>query len=188
VRMRQGLPYVQLSSADLYARINCGRDGGSLLEDALKEVMTNGVGTAATSGTLWKNGVYKGPASDAERAKYRMLEAFVCPTFDHVISAVFQGFAVNSGVLWYDNYTPDADGWLPVGVGNYGGHAIFGYKPAFRAGRWGVWHQNSWGVNWPHAGAGGRFVIPESAYTGPVGGWFAFGSVVDEGGVVPPLV
>jgi len=186
IRKRQGLPYVQLSAADLYHRINGGQDRGSLLEDALREVEKNGVGTAATCGYLWKNGYWKGPASASERAKYRAVEVFECPTFDHCMSAVLRGFILNTGILWYDNYTPGQDGWLPRPAGRKGGHAIMGYRPARRGNEYGIWHQNSWGPDWPRAGANGRFVIPESAYTGPVGGWFAVRAVVDEGGVVPP--
>jgi hypothetical protein len=36
-RSVMGLDFVQLSAADLYDRINGGRDRGSLLEDALRE-------------------------------------------------------------------------------------------------------------------------------------------------------
>jgi hypothetical protein len=182
VRGRQGLPYRRLSGADLYSRINGGRDQGSLLEDGMAELLTNGVGLASTSGELWKSGSWKGAASPEERAKFRLLEAFVCPTFDHVFSAVLEGFAVVSGIAWYDGYTPGPDGWLPRPSGRSGGHAIFGYKPAARGGEYGVWHQNSWGERW---GLKGRFVIPESAYDGPVGGWWAVRSAVDEGGVIP---
>ena len=185
LRARQGLPYVKLSAADLYHRINWGRDGGSLLEDALKEMLTNGVGTVATCGYLWKSGEFKGPASAEERERFRFLEVYECPTFDHVMSAVLQGFAVNTGIMWYSNYQPGPDGWLPRGSGGAGGHSIFGYRPAKRGNEYGIWHQNSWGPNWPRPGAGGRFVIPESAYTGPVGGWFAVRAIVDEGGVIP---
>lgn len=188
LRARQGLPYVRLSAADLYHRINGGTDRGSLLEDALAEMLANGVGTVDSCGYLWKNGSWKGPASAAERARYRFLEVYECPTFDHCMSAVLCGFGVNTGILWYDNYTPDADGWLPRPGGRAGGHAIMGYKPAKRGDQYGIWHQNSWGADWPRVGSGGRFVIPESAYTGPVGGWFAVRSIVDEGGVVPPEV
>jgi hypothetical protein len=182
LRSRQGVPYVQLSAADLYHRINGGRDQGSLLEDAMREVMKRGVGTVATSGYLWKQGSWKGPASDAERARYRVLEAMVCPTFDHCMSAVFQGFALNTGIMWYANYTPGADGWLPPPGGRAGGHSIFGFKPAKKGNLYGIVHQNSWSEQW---GKSGRFVIPETAYTGPVGGWFAVRAVTDEGGVVP---
>ena len=185
-RGMQGLPYVQLSAADLYARINGGSDNGSLLEDAMSEVMTRGVGTAATCGTLWKRGEFKGEAGPAERLRFRVLEVYSCPTFDHCISATFQGFGLSTGVPWYENYTPDADGWLPPGRGQSGGHAIMGFKPANRRNEWGIWHQNSWGKSW---GLQGRFVIPESAYqNGSIGGWWATRSCVDEGGIVPAEV
>lgn len=182
VRAMQGLPYVQLSAADLYDRINGGRDDGSLLEDAMHELLVNGIGTAATCGTQWKRGVWKGPASASERARYKALEVYICPTFDHCFSAAFQGFGLASGVPWYDSYSPGSDGWLPGPSGNWGGHAIFGYKPTKRGNTYGIWHQNSWTSQW---GLHGRFVIPESAYIGPVGGWYAVRAVTDEGGIVP---
>lgn len=177
-RSVQGLPYQQLSAADLYSEINWGRDGGSLLEDAMAKVMAEGVGLASTSGTIWKNGNWKGKASKAERGRFRVLEAFICPTFDDMYSAVLQGFAISTGIMWRNNYTPGADGWLPRPGGGAGGHAIFGYKPTKRGNDYGIWHQNSWGESY---GLRGRFVIPEWCYDGNIGGWWAIGSVVDEG-------
>jgi hypothetical protein len=180
VRMQKGLPLYKLSAADLYGRINGGRDRGSLLEDALYEMTNNGVGTAETSGLLWnRSTVY---ASAFERSRFKVLEFALCPTFDHCFSAVLKGRKMISGIMWYDNYTPDGDGWLPSPRGGAGGHAIFGYKPAMRNGKYGIWHQNSWTERY---GLKGRFVIPEAAYAGPVGGWWAIREVVDEGGIVP---
>jgi hypothetical protein len=98
------------------------------------------------------------------------------------MSAVLKGRRIISGILWYDNYNTDADGWLPSPRGNAGGHAVFGYKPARRRGVYGIRHQNSWTTSY---GIGGRMVLPESSYVGPVGGWWAIREVVDEGGVVP---
>lgn len=177
-RAKQGLPFVKLSAADLYHRINGGSDRGSLLEDAVREMTTNGVGTAQTSGTLWKQGHWKGAAPAAERLRFRALEVYLCPTFNHCYSAVLQGYALSSGIMWYDSYTPDRDGWLPAPRGGAGGHAIMGYKPTRRNGVYGIWHQNSWGTAW---GKRGRFVIPEAAYSGPVGGWWACRVMTDEG-------
>ena len=49
------------------------------------------------------------------------------------ISAAIQGRRLVSGILWYANDTPDADGWLPTtGRGQAGGHAIKGWAPAMR--------------------------------------------------------
>jgi hypothetical protein len=185
-RAQQGLPFVALSAADLYDRINGGSDRGSLLEDALREMTARGVGTAETCGTLWRRGMRT--ASAEERGRFRMLEVFHCPTFGHVFSAALSGFAVNSGIMWREGFQPDGDGWLTGRTGSQGGHAVYGYKPAMRQGRggveFGIWHQNSWTERW---GLRGCVVFPEWAYEGPVGGWFACRLMVDEGGVVPPL-
>lgn len=180
VRMEQGLPYVQLSAGDLYDRINGGVDRGSLLEDGLAESSKNGIGTVATCGYVWSRRMKT--ASSTERAKYRVLEFVLCPTFDHCFSAVLQGWKLISGIMWYSNYNPDRDGWLPNGRGSAGGHAIFGYKPTSRNGRYGIWHQNSWGPSW---GLSGHFVIPEECYNNAIGGWWGVRAVVDEGNVIP---
>lgn len=181
-RAEQGLPAVALSAADLYAQINHGIDEGSTLEDGLHAAMQTGVGTAARCGVLWHPGMATAPAD--ERARYRVTEAFLCPTFDHCFSAVVAGFKLISGVTWYDNYTPGLDGWLPSPVGSpAGGHAVMGYMPMKRGNTYGIGHQNSWTARW---GIGGRCVFPEPMYAdGAVGGWWAVRQVVDEGGVVP---
>lgn len=182
-RNMAGLPYVQLSAADLYRRINGGRDQGSMLEDGIQEAMQNGVATTAEVPYLdWR---HQHPNAAAVRSKYKVLEAVLCPTFDHCFSAVLHGHKLITGILWYSNYTPDSEGWLPRGRGQAGGHAIFGYKPVARNGTYGIFHQNSWTATW---GLGGRFVIPESAYSGPVGGWWAVRAVVQDDGTFPAPV
>ena len=111
-RKMQGLDGPPLSPADLYDRINGGRDDGSLLEDAMHELLTRGVGTLATSGELWSRHMTR--AGAAERALYGVTEAWLCPEFDHCMSAVIAGFRIVSGVPWYSNYTPDADGSFAI--------------------------------------------------------------------------
>ncbi len=172
----QGLPFVKLSAADLYARINGGGDNGSLLEDALFEMQKRGVGTADTCGLLWRRGMRL--ADESERERFRALEVFACPSFDHCMSAILAGCGIVSGIMWYPNYKPDADGWLPRGSGRPGGHAVFGYKPARRGNVYGIHHQNSWG---PHWGVAGSCIFPESAYTRDIGGWWSLRVVTDEG-------
>jgi len=182
-RMKQGLGYLKLSAGDLYNRIHVGRgDNGSLLEDGIHEASTVGVaGVAVVPYLDWQRS-YAGAAAD--RPRFRVLEAYLCPEFDHCFSAVAAGFDLISGISWFSNYTPDSDGWLPAPRGKSGGHAIHGYKPTMRNGRYGIWHQNSWSDRW---GIHGRFVIPEACYDNAIGGWWAVRSVVDEGGVVPSL-
>lgn len=182
-RAVQGLPYVRLSGADLYARINGGVDRGSMLEDAMHEMTAVGIGTAATAGTLWQPNLRQ--AGNAERARYRVLECWLCPTFEHCMSAVLGGFAIISGIPWWDNYTPDGDGWLPsVGAGQWGGHAIMGYRPMLRGKSVGIAHMNSWTAGW---GINGCCVIPERAYSNAIGGWWAIRQMVTESGDLPTI-
>lgn len=180
-RALQGLPYVQLSGGHLYGRINDGRDRGSLLEDGLREAMAGGVCTTATVPYLnWRSR----PAAAAEEAKrYRVLEAWLCPTFDHLASALQCGFFVIEGLMWRDNFKVDGDGWLPTrGAGGAGGHAVLGFGLAERGGVWGARTRNSWSEQW---GARGNCVIPETLFGTQIGGMWALRAMVDEGGQVP---
>lgn len=186
-RAKQGLPPRRLSAGDLYRRI-CfnGRDSGSLLEDGIRVAMAEGICTTGVCPYLdWKNDK---SGAEAERRENKVLEAFLCPTFDACFSAVLLGFDLVSGIMWYDTYTPRASTgwWLPAPGGGAGGHAVHGYKPTYRqAGgglEYGIWHKNSWGTAW---GSQGRCVFPEASYRGQVGGWWACRLVTDEGGVVP---
>lgn len=181
-RVKQGLPFVKLSPADVYVRINGGRDQGSTLEDGLDEARGRGVGTAATCGLIWQRGQRQ--ADDAERKRFRTIEWAHCPTFKHVMSAALKGRFLVSGIMWYNNYKPAADGWLPErGTGSPGGHAIMGYKPARKGKRYGIWHQNSWTGAY---GVGGRMILGQEQYGQSIGGWWCCRAVTDEGGVVPP--
>jgi hypothetical protein len=114
-----------------------------------------------------------------------VLEAYLCPTFDHCFSAVLEGFDLVSGIWWYDSYArSDADGWLPAPGGRKGGHAVHGYRPTYRGNEYGIAHKNSWT---PRFGVNGRCVFPERCYQAhDIGGWWAVRSIVDEGGIVPP--
>lgn len=183
-RAMAGLPPVRLSGGDLYRRICGGSDRGSLLEDGIREAMRGGIASVEAVPYLeWR----RAPAGAAEDAKrFRVLEAFLCPTFDHCYSAVLRGFRLITGILWAGNYDPGPDGWLPAPRGNGGGHAIKGYKPTRRGNRYGIWHRNSW-ARWGLNGTG-DFVIPEAAYGGPVGGWWAVRAVVTEDGNTPAPV
>jgi hypothetical protein len=185
-RLKQGLPLVQLSAGDLYWRINGGQDRGSMLEDGLAEITSEGIASVAVAPYLTRSANSPGAAED--RRKYRVLEAYLCPTFDHCLSATLMGFDLISGIPWYDNYRVDGDGWLPlIPTGNSGGHAVHGYKPTYRDMGYpvfGIWHKNSWTSRW---GKNGLCVFPEVAYQRPIGGWWAIRAVVDEGGVIPPV-
>lgn len=185
-RAKQGLKVRKLSAGDLYRRI-CfnGRDSGSLLEDGIRVAMAEGLPTTDTCPFLdWKHDF---AAAAPERKQNKVLEAFVCPTFDACVSAVLSGFDLISGIEWANSYfNPGADGWLPAPAGNAGGHAIHGLKATYKSTSngttFGIWHKNSWTPSW---GLDGMFVIPEFAYEGQVGGWWAVRAVTDEGNIVP---
>lgn len=180
-RNLQGLPHVALSGGHLYGRINGGRDRGSRLEHGLQAAMNEGVCTTATVPYLdWRSRPAK--AKD-EALSYRVIEAWLCPTFDHLASALQCGFFVIEGLMWRDNFRIDGDGWLPLrGAGGEGGHALLGYGLAERGGVWGARTRNSWSAQW---GANGNCVIPESLFGSQIGGFWAIRAMVDEGGQVP---
>lgn len=182
-RLLAGLPPVKLSAADLYMRINGGGDNGSTLEDGIVEAM-KGVGTAATAGLIWQRGQRGATAS--ERALYRVTEAWLCPTFDHCMSAVLCNFRLITGIMWYGNFNADGDGWLPKrGSGSPGGHAIKGYRGMMhKDGTFGIAHCNSWSTSY---GVQGRMIIPSTLYGSTIGGWWAVRDMVQEQADLPEL-
>jgi hypothetical protein len=181
VRAMQGLPHVELSPGYLYGNINGGVDEGSTLEDAMHWMMEHGTCSVSTVPALdWKS---RPEAAAGEAQKYRVLEVLVCPTFDHMASALQSGFVVSSGLLWYNNYNPDGDGWLPQrGRGQAGGHAVARTSLVQKGGVWGLGGPNSWGTVW---GVQGFMVIPEPCYSDAIGGFWCVRQAVDEGGIVP---
>ncbi len=183
-RRLAGLAHVDLSAGDLYRRVSGGVDRGSLLEDALQETMTNGIAPVSDVPYLdWRRKV-----ESPDRVKYRITEALWCPTFDHVASALQQGFLVDIGVWWYGRDPVDGDGWLsPSGAGGRGGHAICACELAERNGKWGVGIVNSWGGSWGQHGFG---VLPEIRVEEGCRVFQAWAcqTVADEGGTMPPPV
>ncbi len=182
LRKQVGLPFVELSPGNLYGRINGGVDRGSLISDAIKTLEKEGVCTAATVPPLkWQQRYW--PSNWKEEAKrFRILEAWDCPSFDHLASAILLGFPVNLGILVGNNFNPDRDGWIPDYRGGGGGHAMCGIGLAFHRSRntWGIKVANSWGERW---GMGGFGWIPESYFkrTPFTDGWAVRG-VVDPMG------
>lgn len=178
-RAQAGLPHIEFNEDWLYGRINGGRDQGSYLEDALEFMTSKGVKPRLPTDRRWD---WRSNPPDAltQAQEYQIVEAYECPNFDALASAVQQGFFLDVGIQWYDNYDRvDAEGWLPTNrLGRPGGHAIVGYGLAKREvdGRvqWGIMCQNSWGAGW---GKAGRMILPESSFSNRVGGFWAVRSV-----------
>lgn len=163
IRSQAGLPFVELSAGNLYGRINGGVDRGSTLGDAIQALMDTGVCKASTVPQLqWRRTSW--PSSWKEEAKrFRILEAYDCPTFEHIASAILYGFPVDFGIFVGGRFRPDPQtGWLPDYVGGGGGHAMCGVGLAYDDRRgWGIVTANSWGERW---GKGGFCIVPESYF------------------------
>jgi hypothetical protein len=177
-----GMPHVHFSAGDLYSRVNGGRDDGSMLEDNMAELVKNGACEASLVPYVWDHRSHNTPAVVANRAKYKVVEVYTCPTFDALVSALQQGFVGQEGLLWYPNYKPDSSGWLPRGVGRPGGHALMAYGAVKNphTGEWGILTRNSWSEGW---GRHGNCVIPESAFGRDIGGFWVIRAVTETAGL-----
>jgi hypothetical protein len=176
-RAQAGLPYVELSRGFIYGNINGGRDQGSYLEDALEFLTDVGTCEARLVGHLeWRKGRTKPADAVADAKNYRIIEAYECPSFEAIASAIQQGFFINEGLDWPSNDNVDREGWLPMNRGRgVGGHALCGYGLKKHSnGTWGIMTRNSWGTAW---GIGGNCIIPESYFTRAVGGYWAVRAV-----------
>ena len=180
LRAQMGLPYVELSAGNLYGRINGGRDQGSLLSDSIRELEQRGVCRAELVPHLvWQPSRWP-PGWEQDAQRFRVTEAWDCPTFEHIASAIQLGFAVNIGILIGRNFDPGPDGWVPDRQGAAGGHAMCVVGLDRRGSTWGVRVVNSWGPNW---GKNGFAIIPESYFRNTVwtDGWAVRVAVDPEG-------
>jgi hypothetical protein len=164
LREINGLNRVQLSQGSLYVQINGGRDRGANIMDALEAMMDVGMTPdSVVDEYAWNK---KFPSNwKEEAAKYRILEAWDCSTFDAMISAVQRSIPVVFGVNWSGG----------------GGHAItcIGYEDGKAE------ILNSWGADW---GDGGFGYLTESSCRAITSyGAFAIRSVTfPSGEVLPP--
>lgn len=178
-RSQRGLPFVDLWEGELYGRINGGRDQGSMLEDALEQLQTNGLipRPAGQAQYAWRS-----RPSDwkTQAAPFKAIDIFECPTFDHIASALLQGYALDFGVMVGDNFAAGSDGWVPdYPRGGVGGHAMCAVGLARKGDKWGLITQNSWSTGWGQQGYG---IVPETYFRGnQIGGHFAVRTVVDPG-------
>ncbi|MCC6125687.1 MAG: hypothetical protein IT426_12040 [Pirellulales bacterium] len=165
-----GQKRILLSQGSLYGQINGGRDAGANIEDALDAMMN--VGVCPASQIDPKNWQGRGWPRDwkAEAKKFRVLEAFDCPTFDAVASAVQRGMPVVFGVFW-----------------GAGGHALTAVGLKKNGGGWNLEFLNSWGASW---GDGGLGFLPEAKCRGiATFGAFALRSVaIPAGEDLPPAL
>lgn len=177
-----GAPYVRLSAGNLYGRINGGRDAGAVIGDAIKALEVVGVCRADIIDMYsWRQSRWPMEWKD-DAKRFRVTEAWDCPTFDAIASALQYGFPVNIGVLVGNNFNPDSSGWLPDYRGGGGGHAMCAVGLAYHESRrtWGIKVANSWGQRW---GQDGFAIVPESYFRrSPFEDAWAIRVVVDPSG------
>jgi hypothetical protein len=146
LRETNGQKRILLSQGSLYGQINGGRDQGANIEAALEAMMEVGIAPASVVDPKdWTSRDYPSNWKE-EAAKFRILEAFDCPTFDAVASAVQRSMPVVFGVYW-----------------GSGGHAITAVGLKKIGSVWNIDFLNSWGESWGENGFG---YLPESKCSG----------------------
>jgi len=155
-RARQGLPYVELSAGSVYGPINGGRDAGSNIGEALRQLQNVGACTTATLGHFDWRGARSSSAWKEEAKSYRVDEAVLCGSIEEYVSGLQLGWCGNFGVAANSRFSPDSEGWMK-GSGSGVNHSVLacGMKKNSK-GQWFVELVNSWG-NW---GLGGYAYYP----------------------------
>lgn len=188
-RAQAGLTYIHVSAGDLYSRVNGGSDEGSMPEDNLNELITNGVALASAVPYVWDGREHNDAATVASRKSNRIVEAYLCSDFDSMASALQQGFVCQEAIQWYDTDAVDGDGWIPVNGRGGGGHALCGFGLAQRNGTWGLKTRNSWSASWGNSSDGslgaGNCIIPEGRFGGNFGNVWAVRAVYQSGSDFP---
>lgn len=161
VRLLQGNNPVEFSGGQLYGRVNGGVDAGSTLEDNLRELQLNGAVPVEYVGHLdWQP--RRWPRNWRDLAKdYRVLEAWDCPSFEEIVSAILRGYPVVYGIFIGTNFVVQSDGWVARKRGSGGGHAMLGYGVVVERNRTGILTLNSWGARW---GINGSAIVPEDYF------------------------
>lgn len=127
-RVLRGLKHVKLSGEGLYAQINGGRDGGSMLDDGMEALEKNGCPTEATV----KVREFYTPRTLPEAARHEMprfkaADCFRIDTEIQLASAIAQDFmcvaAVHVGEA-YQNLDRDGVRGASHGDGNHAIHCV----------------------------------------------------------------
>jgi hypothetical protein len=188
-----GLPFRRHSPGSLYARVNGGQDQGSTLEDNLLELLTRGVNLASSVDVLAYRMRDLPKGWETEASLYKITEAWDCPTFDALATALTRGDPTAFGIAIGNTFEPAPNGWIPYQRGS-AGHGLAGEalccKPkkgtpwegipqsstesipalfdAIRnnAVEWGIRTPNSW-KNWGIPDSRGKRygIIPEAYFT-----------------------
>ena len=148
-----GKPDPRSAVADLYQRINGGRDDGADLDNAQDELTQNGVCCLDFAPELGYRDAEEKPGYLQDRATHRELSSTYCGSDAAILAAITNSKPVLIGIDVRRNFSPDESSWIspPRGPG-LGGHAltIVGVRP--HGVSWDYLIQNSWGQRWGDGG------------------------------------
>src|SRR5581483_629440 len=123
-----GRQYTRFNPFWVYGLCNHGVDQGSMITDGITAVETKGIceRDQLPRGVMFQQQFPQAAYTDAQR--FKLAQAYRCPTFEDIIAAISLGFPTPLGIYVDQNFARlDSDGiaGLPMGQ-NGGGHAILG--------------------------------------------------------------
>jgi hypothetical protein len=186
-RVKAGRKRVRLSGEGLYAQINGGRDGGSMLDRGMKAMTEAGVPPEALvphEEYLWNR---ISSEAKAAMARFKALECYRVDTEDELASGLCAGFLGVIAVHVARGFESiDADGVVGRTDGP-GNHAVGVDDIRFHNGEWQFDMVNSWGRRY---GDDGRGWVSWNRHLRTTSRYHAFylvrGSIDDPEGDNPP--
>lgn len=156
---------VKLAMGRLYRYSGGGRDQGSTLSDNLAYAMKLGIPPVNGDNELDYHSNWTKQETE-EAAKNKILEAYDCPSFDHLMTALVIGggtrFCALYGIMVGSRFDcSESNLWIPSQRGS-GGHGLCGVLPCKRPdGTLGILTANTWTTAWGYKGWG---IVPESYF------------------------
>lgn len=165
LRRKVGFHETELSAGYSYGNCNLDVEGPTNLEHVLAHtIVTGAVPTTLVPAETWQR--QRWPAEVTQVAsQYRVLGYWLCPTFEHMISAALSGFILIHGHWWGSADRLLRNGWFtPEPMGEISGaHTLVGFNPVYDDAnrRWGLQALNSFGKQWGVLGYG---IVPEDRF------------------------
>ncbi len=177
--MQSGRPLVEFNPYFVYGLINNGRDAGAMISDSLKAMIQYGICQKENlpNGVMFKNQFPQTAYTNATR--FKLAQAYRCPTFNDICSALSLGFVTPLGIMVGNNFPQlDSEGVCPLPAGGGGGHAILGVglKKSQRYG-WLIKIMNSWSSRF---GMNGYAYIHKGHFQSMMPDAFAIQAVIDD--------
>jgi hypothetical protein len=159
LRKLAGMADAELSPTYPYAHCNGNRDAGAQGSEVMKFVADRGTCTIDLCGedTIFTSRI--APAADVVAPRYRFGEVLAISTFEEMATICLTrgGFCLGIEVgSQFNRLTPEGVARCARGMGNHWVMAL--HLAQLKDGQFGVYCQNSWGLDW---GVDGRMIILE---------------------------